>query len=540
MSAYSTNLLLDMGNIKFLFSKKIKSRYFMLLFLVFLLGLFIRFVNFNQSIYFGYDEARDAYDSIATYQKGDLKISGPPASAFKGINHGPFYLYFIGPLFLIGNGDPYLASAVFRIINAFGIFLVAFLVDYFFGKPKGLLAALIYAFSFEQHQYAIFTGNPALSNSFWPVMFLGAALAYKSKKYRLLGLLLMLLSASFIAQFDLILSYSFLTLVILLILMRKKLKNIKKTTWLKIVLVGLIPVYTYPLAELINKFLGVKTLLGVLSGVQITHQEGESAFTVAMKNFGGLFADNIIKFEDVAISTIFALGVVLYLLIKRKENFFNIAIAIWCASLFFLIIARGFMPFYSYAGVGIGMIIGASLILYMILKRNKLAFLIFTVLIIFSNLTRIVDQSKKGLIVQIKAQPGMLLTDQIRIVQKTYEFAEFKGFTIRTTSMPYKVQTVWAYLYDQYGYKKYGYLPYLEGGNTLGYPGTLPEPMEGVTCSRVLIREPVRGIPEHLIVNDQVEENLFSTVVKEEKIGEFVVQFRKSIDPDCHNKKGMP
>lgn len=510
-----------------------------ILFVIFVLAIAVRFINFHESLYFGYDEARDAFDSQNIYLKGDLKISGPPASAFKGINHGPVYLYFIGPLFLLGRGDPYFVSIVFRLINALGIFFLFWLVSIYFDKKTALISSLIYALSFEQYQYAIFTGNPALSNVFWIVLFLGAGLVYKYKEKRELGLFLIIFGASWIAQFDLILSYAFITTAILLVLLRDKLKGIGLKDWLKIIFLGLIPMYSYPVAEVKNHFLGIKTLVGIVLNKTSVLSGGESVWTIFFRNLAGLFNDNVFKFGlDIRLSVILIVGIIMFLIYRGKENHGFYFVALWICSLFFLLITGGFMPYYSYAGVGIGVIVGAGVFLTWLYKRSIPLFLLAIVLIAFSNLSRIYPQSLKGLIVDIKAQPQMLLSDEMILIGKTYEYAKGRGFTIRVTSMPYKIQTVWAYLYNQYGYKKYGYLPYLETGNTLGYSGTLPEPISGTTCVRFLIQEPRRGIPEVLINNDVREENQFSKIVNEERIGNFVLQTREALNKNCHSQKG--
>ncbi|GEM_PF-4187077 len=49
----------------------------------------------------------------------------------------------------------------------------------------------------------------------------------------------------------------------------------------------------------------------------------------------------------------------------------------------------------------------------------------------------------------------------------------------------------------------------------------------GSTWVRFLIREPVRGISENLIKKDVEEENLFSSLLKEEKIGHFCYNTEK-------------
>jgi len=193
------------------------KRTLIILLSIFIFAIIVRFINFGESLYFGYDEARDAFDSQNIYLLGDIKLSGPPASAFKGINHGPIYLYFIGPLFLLGGGNPYFVSAIFRIINALGIIPVYFVTNLYFGRIAGIISAFLFAVSFEQHQYAIFTGNPSLSNLFWIILFLGAGIVYKYKEKRKLGLFLMFFGATAIFQFDLILASSLIALLLQLL-----------------------------------------------------------------------------------------------------------------------------------------------------------------------------------------------------------------------------------------------------------------------------------------------------------------------------------
>ncbi|KKQ26315.1 MAG: hypothetical protein US39_C0001G0069 [Microgenomates group bacterium GW2011_GWC1_37_12b] len=501
---------------------------------VFIISFSVRMINFRQSVYFGYDEARDAYDSINIYTKGDLKISGPPASAFKGINHGPIYLYFIGPLFLLGRGDPYFVSIIFRLINSLGVLLVFAVGTTYFGKIAGIFASLLFAFSYEQYIYGIFTGNPALSNIFWPVLFIGAGLISSFSKKVKPGLFLMIVSTSFIAQFDLILSYSFLVVGVLLILLRDKVRKLKFGDWFKILTLGFLPVVSYPLAELKNKFLGVKTFLSIINSNFSTLPDGQTRWSLFINNFVGLFKDNILDFGFNRNVIIFLfLVLIVFLFWKTRKVKQSKYILLWIFSMSALLLTNGFMPFYSYAGVGIGVILGFSFLLSELFRRNKIIALTILSLCVVSNVQKIIPQSKDSLIMEIKAQPGMNLDDEINLINKTYEVSSGKMFTIRTTTMPYKVQTTWSYLFDQYGVKKYGYKPFLEGGNTFGYLGKFPAPSEGTTCNRFLIREPVRGIPQVLVSNDVNEENNFSEIVKEENFGDFVLQIRAAKAKDC-------
>jgi hypothetical protein len=68
--------------------------------LIFVLALGIRFLWFPQNAYFGFDQARDAFNSQEIYQNKDFKIIGP-SSTHGGLYHGPIYWYLIGPIYLL-------------------------------------------------------------------------------------------------------------------------------------------------------------------------------------------------------------------------------------------------------------------------------------------------------------------------------------------------------------------------------------------------------------------------------------------------------
>lgn len=519
------------------FLEKHKNRLIItLLILILTAGIIIRFINFRQSVYFGYDEARDAFISQEIYTKGDFKLIGPQASIFEGIHHGPIYYYLIGPLFLLGKGDPYFVSIFFRLINAFGIVGVFTIGTLFFEPLIGLLSAFIYAFSYEQFIYAIFTGNPSLSDISWIIMFIGAGILYRYKNKKILGLTLLFLGPSLAAQFDLMSGFSFLVAISALYLMKEKIKTISLKKWIFILGIGLSPLYTYVLAEIKFKFIATKTIIQILSSNTSIVRAGESIPSIVISNFLNLFRDNILgSFSNKYLAAFFSLILISYLAIKGRKDKKYYIFAIWILSLVFFVFTRGFMPFYSYAGVGIGVIIGFAILISKILKKSLFIGILLLTLIATGSLVRIIYQSSRSLIVDIKAQPGMRLLDEITIINKTYTYTKGQAFTIRVTSMPYKIQTVWAYLYNQYGLKKYGYLPLYETGNVFGFPGNLPSPKKGTTCLRFLIREPIRGIPENLIAKDETEENYFSNITKTEYIGNFILETRKAKGPNCHN-----
>jgi len=118
-----------------------------------------------------------------------------------------------------------------------------------------------------------------------------------------------------------------------------------------------------------------------------------------------------------------------------------------------------------------------------------------------------------------------MLDDEKKVVDEVYQDSLGEPFTVNALTMPYKIKTTWAYLFNWYGKQRYGYLPVWGGENVLGYPGELPI----VTLAkypRYAIIEPMRGIPEDLKKEFLDSENGYFSPVWEKRFGAFVVQKR--------------
>ena len=86
------------------------------------------------------------------------------------------------------------------------------------------------------------------------------------------------------------------------------------------------------------------------------------------------------------------------------------------------------------------------------------------------------------------------------------------------------INTTWAYLYEFYGARKYGYLPKWDGRDQTGYLGNIPEGTKAPF--RFTIIEPGPGIPEIFIKETIQEENIKSQLVSEKRFGNIIVQKR--------------
>ncbi len=496
----------------------------------------VRFLWFFDSTYFGFDEARDAFTSQAIYKSLDLKLMGPPANA-PGLNHGVLHWYILGLVYLIGGGSPFFVSAVFRIANALGVLLVFFLVKKLFGKKEAFLAAFLYAISFEQTQYAMYMGNPSLSILSWMLVFSGAAILFKNKN-KFWGLPLMALGVATGAQLELflvtLLPLSFLALIIL----RKSLKGVGVKSWLLSVVSGLVIISPYIVSEIKYKFQGFSAALALVQKGYNVIGDTETKWSVYFKRFISMFHDNVAPLPNEILKVV-AILLIVFLVVKAFKHIPYRLVLLWIFGGLFVVMFGAYNAYYVNVGIGTGILIGMALFLVWLSQRNKPIAIGLLMLMVWGNLSLIAKNNKTGLIEDIKTQQFMNLRDEIGVMDEMYKIAKGEGFTIRATSMPYRIQSVWAYLFEQYGQKRYGYLPYWEVGPVLGYPGDLPVPRNGSTCVRFLLQEPNGGIPKVLTEFDLKEEDKFSNVKEVVQIGHFTIQVRQSVDAICHRNKAV-
>jgi hypothetical protein len=505
--------------------------------LIFLLAIVFRFINFRESIYFGYDEARDAYISTEIYTKGDFKIMGPPATGNIGLFHGSLYWYMLGPIYLLSQGDPATVSAVFRIINALGVFVVFYIGSNLFAPGIGILSALFYACSYEESQYAMYVGNPGWGVITTLGIFAGITWLIKSKKNKHWALYLMFGSASLATQLNIIFFYFYFVIILLLILFRKSVKTIKVKHWIGSLFLSICILSTYLLTEFKYNFRTIKTAIKLVSEGFGVMSPGQSKYLLYWDKYITMYKDNVFPLVSTSVVVILAVGISLYILFKSAKKIEFRILAVWIFAWVILMMFGGHTSYYTNAGLGIGVIMAFSIILKNISRDNIFIITMVSLLVIAGNLLVINKQSVNSLISGIKPQPMVKLADEYRIIDKMYQYSKGQGFTVRVTGIPYKVQTVWAYLFNNYAKRKYGYLPYYETGNTLGFPGMLPTPINGTTCNRFLVREPMTGLPVYLVDLDEKEENIFSKITKREDIGDYSFESRIALDPKCHGIK---
>lgn len=499
-----------------------------LLLLVFFIALIVRFLYFPKDISFGYDQARDAYTSLKV-MSGDLKIIGP-STTLPNVYHGAAFYYIFGPVYKLSGGDTQGLSVFMRIYNSIGIFLVfAISFNLFKNKIVAILAATLFAFSFEQSQYSIFLGHPALGVISVLVFYLGlSSFIFKKNKF---GLPLALFGLGMSMQFHFTLINLFLVLIANLILFKKKFFKINFRMFLLSTFSLIFATSTFLLAELKYGFRTLKTLINFFGKTGLGN-ENPIKLENSMIILRRFIHDNVISLDLIGAFLILLMAVLFFMLIRMKntERQGKFLLTWLVVGIVPYLSGKNIYTNYYFAiGASVSILILVSYFISLAFSKSKTIGLLLLSIIVMSNLYLITKINPRGTIEEVNAQVGMRLSDEMDLIDYAYQKAEGKPFSINALTIPYQINTTWSYLFEWYGFNKYGYLPIWGGEAASGYEGNLEviTAQSNLPLKRISFIEPGRGKEGWMQEEFPKVENLFWDVREEKYIGEFKVQYRE-------------
>lgn len=409
------------------------------------------------------------------------------------------------------------------------VFLLYFLVTYllFKNRKSGLLAAILFAVSFEQSQYALFIGHPSLAVVAVLLFYLGLVLLLLEQKPS--GLILAALGMGLSIQFHFSMLNLVLVFLFMLIVFRRRIPSIPHKIIIISGILFLISVSTYILAEFKFDFQMTKAIIKFF----FAGDTGSAGYYP--KNIITIFkrfvSDNIISFSE----TYIFLGLLIpfyYFCMKKKLGERMVFILIWMvAGALPYVLGRNAITVYYYSiGGSISVIVITSYVLSELFDKKRLWIfgLLFFVGILVSNLRLINRHNRYGTIPEINVQDKMLLSDEIQVIDYMYAQSEGEEFSVNALTVPYNINTTWSYLLEWYGLNEYGYLPIWGGDAALGFEGNIQiiKAQSELPQLRFTISEPKRGIPGSLIEEFFVSEDNFWEIKGEEIFGALAVQKR--------------
>jgi hypothetical protein len=123
---------------------------------------------------------------------------------------------------------------------------------------------------------------------------------------------------------------------------------------------------------------------------------------------------------------------------------------------------------------------------------------------------------------------GSFFHDQLAAIDYSYQIAAGQPFSISSITNPYGYNTLWSYLYNWYGQKKYGYQPLWFGPDQTGlFGGDLLTKTASPSAVHISIYEPAQGIPDYLIKQFSLDQNREAgTVSAAQNFGSILVETR--------------
>ena len=446
-----------------------------MIFFIFVFALILRFLYFPNNIYFGYDQARDAF-AAGEIINGHLKIIGP-TTTFEGLHHGVLYYYLYAPFYWLGQGDPAIVAALLRVVNSLGVFVIFAIGYVLFNIPVGLVAAWLYAISFEQTQFAMYFNHPSLAVISILVMYFGLSLLiFKRKDF---GLIIAFLGLGLSIQFEFILTYLIVPFTAILFVFRKSTPNISFKIFSLGFISFFITVLTFLIAEIKFSFRSSNILPQLLLGN--THKSLYRIISTYLFEMAQVIKFNLVNIEQLRFiaGLAFFFPFLSFLFSKVKKQM--IFLGIWFfATLIVYFITGGselnvdIIQYHPNVGASLSLGLFSAYLLYTIGKRTSHLVTVALIILITSlNISLIQKINPSGSMPEINAQSFMLLSDEKKVLDSIYTDAEGKPFAVKAVTLPFYVNSTWSYLFEWYGKKRYGYLPVWGGKNAIGYPGNL-------------------------------------------------------------------
>ena len=495
---------------------------------IFLFALSLRILSFYPDrMVFGYDQVEDLLSTKKIVNYHDLVIMGRIAAGSPSTHHGASFFYYMVPPFILGGGDPTTVAIWNSIFNSLSVVVLFVLAYKLFKSLKvAILTAILAAVSYQSVQYASWLSNPTTLVFLVPLFFLCLWSYYKGSNRSLIFSFALL---GLIIQSQIFMLYLVFVLPIYWFVFKPKFPGLK--TSLLSVLALIVGLSTMILTEIKLNFAGVNTLLHFSTNFDEAKTSLLVRLNSFMVNFMKTFSLNIWPNGDTYAKAfsllIISLFIVYIIFRKNKKDLPGVHFLLIYILSPFLMLPFGY---HKQLWTFIGIMPAIALFTGYVLSRinNKGLLVVIIVFISFVNI-RYILESRSNLDFYIKQEPPSILSNQIKVMDYTYQESDSEPFSINSVTYPLYSNTYWSYHYPWYGYKKYGYIPSWLGGDQLYPYNSLPAPAGNEKYSYMII-DNSSSIPWiHRLAGEQwAAKN--GKLVKEIEIGGYTVIKMEKID----------
>ncbi len=482
---------------------------------VFLLGLFLRFYLLSDGLIFGYDQARDAYRATEIISKGKLKLLGPETD-IPGVHHGVGYYYLLSIPYAISH-DPALAAYFMAFLSALGIF-ISYLAawEFFRSKKLAFIVSILFAVSFEMVQYARWLSNPSLGVLSVMLAFLGL---HKWIKGDQRGFLLAVFTFAISLHFQFFLAYLFLMPLVIYLLYRPKIYYHKLILAIAGALIIDSPII---ISEFKFNFQTIRAFSSFFSGHAGSYTALFDFIQRYLHRLESVIFHTVFPLDQRIIFILMFLGTIVLYKFRRHINRKSPVslLLLWLFSSFpiFFFSSGAINSEFSFVGTAVSLLFLTAFLIDKFWSKNPLQAKTLLLIIVVINIRFNLMHARDGAYI-FSDQSVMTYGLEKQLIDYTYLEADGRPFSICTLTNPLFVNTTWAYLYENYGRRKYSYLPFFAGSDQSSYLGYLPKDTTKPKL-RYIIYEPLIGIPQPAqeifedmeeLVSDKIEERNFGT-----------------------------
>ncbi len=506
-----------------------------LIFILFL-GLWLRLIHLEHAT-FGYDQARDGYESIAIWTTDPIKITGP-TSDIPGFTHGPLYFYMISPFYYF-SPDSIIPLRIFSILYGLVSVVLVYVLAHRIMRNNtiALLSAFCMTVSFEAIQYSRWLSNPSYALPFIALFFYGLWI-YVHRRDN--GLPLMILMWGFMIHFQIFLLYFaiFIAAGIGYRFWHDRWKFYQPKPWHILPYLGALGLAApFVAAQIKFGYTGIINLLDSFShgvGNDPIIDEFLGGWANLHYNGGVTFFEGS-TFAGLAMIIVILL-VLAYMYVTRHQyrNPF-LFFCLWFFSPIMIYPLEQNGSYFLHVGNIFPLVILVSTVLYMFWHMYsgiyKWIVIATSLLLLFAgNYHSVVTENKSGENL-FSVQQNMDWSYHISTIDWIYEQAKGEPFAINTVTNPLFINTTWAYLFEHYGLPKYGYMPTWAGPsqvNRIGHEAPFGSMDDRNGDLLFLIVEPEEGISQdYLRAYREFEDMRSIQLVAQEHIGDNIIEKRQ-------------
>ena len=422
---------------------------------LFLIAIFLRFAFLNNNLFFGPEQGRDLLVVKDIVLNHKLTLIGSKTD-ISGVFHGPLFYYLSTIPFILSHGDPLFISFFFVLINSATVFPLYLLGKKLRNKQVGLLAALLFAFSFNAIVYARWLSNPPLSIPFAASAMYFLVAFLKGSKKSLLGfsIFIGLLNQ---AEFLNILFYAVIIIGIYVIFFDRFRKLSPVFLFLNIVIITLLSVGTFILFDLRHQFLITNSILHLLTGQTGFSVSFLSSVEQCLSVFLTAFGMTVFPFWTIPGYVVLLASLIVVINISRKQKEYNLFILWLFIPVVLLICLHQNVLDQFFVSLLPAFLLLTAILVDAIWKKFFVGGLLVLLVLIFSSLFFWFQNipSNTNIFFQL-TQPDLRYNDELATIDQVYKESGNTPFAIQTYTIPYWSQQAWQYLFWSYGEKRYG------------------------------------------------------------------------------------